>query len=177
MSSKQALIIKTPNRKRWGGLWLATTCVGALLMWNRGAKTSGSEILLIVAILLGLMALHRLLSYSVTTFLPGPTPKASQITCNFGLFSSTRELVFDDIEIMRRDKVLPYCQLYLFSSLDLIKKTANKVEIEKYESGQKHLPGLIIVDNVTKKECDAYVKAIWSLYDLEAEKNKDLDSV
>ena len=164
MNSKEPLIIKTPNRKRWGGLWFATTCVGAFMMWNKGAKTSGSEILLIVVILLALMTLHRLLSYSVTTFLPGPTPKASQAICNFGLFTSSRELVFDEIEIMRRDKVLPYCQLYVYSSLENIKKTASKVEVEKYESGQQHLPGLIIVDHVTKKECDAYVKAIWSFY-------------
>ena len=166
MTSKEPLVIKTPVRKRLGGLWLGAACGGAMLMWARGAKGSGSEILLVVAIILGLMAIHRLLSYTITTFLPGPVPKASRENCHFGVFASKDEVTFDELEILRRDNVLPYCQLYAYSSLEYLKKKPSKVEIEKYESGQLHLPGVIVVDHATKKECDRHIESIWRYYDL-----------
>jgi hypothetical protein len=166
MTSKEPLVIKTPIRKRLGGLWLGGACAGAFIVWSGGAKGSGSEILLIVAIILALMAFHRLLSSTVTTFLPGTTPRATRLNSHFGLFTSQEDVSFDELEILRRDNVLPYCQLYAYSSLEYMKKKVSKVEIEKYESGQQPLPGVIVVDHTTKKECDKHIQAIWRYYGL-----------
>ena len=172
MSEKKNLVITTPLRKRLGGLWLAFASYGAFWMHGGGHKGSGSEILLIVAILLMLIAVHRLLSYSVTVFIPGKVPKAKQVICHFGLFKSQNETEFDQVDILRRDNILPYCQLYAYSSMEFLKKKLRTHELEPYETNQKPLPGLVVVDHVTKKECEKHIESIWRLYDLWEEEKK-----
>ena len=56
MNNEEPLIIKTPVRKRLGGLWLAFAAGGALMMWSNGSKGSGSEILLTIVAILVIMA-------------------------------------------------------------------------------------------------------------------------
>ena len=172
MSNKEPLIIKTPFRKRLGGLWLAFAATGCFIMWNNGPSNSGGSILLVIVVILALLALHRLFSTSVTTFIPGKVPKAKQEIKHFGIFTANAEAEFDEIDILRRDNILPYCQLYCYSSLEYLKKKLRTHEYEVYEKEQKPLPGLVVVDNTTKKECERHIKNIWRFYDLWEEEEK-----
>ncbi len=166
MSREEPLIIRTPIRKRLGGLWLGFAAGGSLVMWSNGTKGSGSEILLTIAGILVVMAVYRILTYSVTEFMPGKVPTVSQVIKHFGIFTSLKSTEFDQIDILRRDNILPYCQLYAHSSIDYLKKTRKSHEVEDFESGRKQLPGIIVVDHTTKKECDKYIESIWRFYDL-----------
>ena len=173
MSEGKNLIILTPLRKRLGGLWLAFTSIGAFLLRESGHKGSGSEILLVVAILLMLIALHRLLSYTVTVFVSGKVPKARQTVCHFGLFKSETDTEFNEIDILRRDNILPYCQLYAYSSMELLKQKLRTHELEPFEKNQKPLPGIVVVDHTTKKECEKHIENIWRFYGLWEEEKEE----
>ena len=166
MNQEEKLVLRSPMRKQLGGLWVLFCGLGAFVMWANGLKSEGSEILLIMAIILFLMAIYRCLTYSVTVFLPGSVPTAKQLYCYFGLFKKEKEMDFDELEILRRDKFLPYCQLYAYSSLKYLKTKVSPEEFPKYEEGNLHSPGLVLGDHLTKKECETYIEKIWRYYDL-----------
>ena len=166
MNNKKNLVITSPLRKRLGGLWLTFVAGGMFVLRESGYKGSGSEILLVAAVILMLVALHRLLSMTVTVFIPGKTPTAKQVIRHFGLFKTEKKVDFDQLDILRRDNILPYCQLYAYCSIDYLKKKLRTHELEPYETNQKPLPGLIVVDHTTKKECEAHIEKIWRHYDL-----------
>ena len=166
MSNKKNLVIASPLRKRLGGLWLAFAASGLLYLRETGYKGSGSEILLVGGIILMVLALHWMLSLTVTVFVPGKVPTARKIVRHFGLFKTETVVDFDQVDILRRDNILPYCQLYAYSSLDYLKTKLRTDEMEPYEKNQKPLPGLVVVDHTTKKECEKHIENIWKLYDL-----------
>lgn len=166
MNQEKKLVLRSPLRKQLGGLWILACGIGAFVMWSNGLKKDGSEILLIMAALLFLMALHRCFTYSITVFQPGKVPTAKQLYCHFGVFKKEKEMDFDELEILRRDKFLPYCQLYAYSSLKYLKIKVPPADYTKYEEGKLHSPGLVLGDHLTKKECEAYIEKIWRYYDL-----------
>ena len=166
MSKEEKLVVRSPLRKQLGGFWLLGASFGCYVMWYQGLKGQGSEILLVVAILLALMGLYRCLSFSVTVFQPGNIPLGRQLKCHFGVFKTESSIEFNELEILRRDRMLPYCQLYAYSSLEYLKKKLKPVELEPFEKGEADLPGFVVVDHSTKKECDKLIEKIWRFYDL-----------
>ena len=166
MNQEEKLVLRSPLRKQLGGLWIMVCGIGALFMWSEGLKGEGSEILLIIAIILVVLALYRCLTYSITVFKPGNVPTAKQLMCHFGIFKKETEIDFDELDVLRRDNILPYCQLYAYSSLKYLKAKVSPEEYIKYEEGSLHSPGLVILDHSTKKECDKYIEQVWRYYDL-----------
>ena len=166
MNKVEKLIVRSPLRKQLGGFWLMSVAFGCYIMWYQGLKGEGSEILLIVACLMALMGLYRCFSYSVTVFQPGNIPKGRKLNFHFGVFKTESSIEFNELDILRRDRVLPYCQLYAYSSLEYLKKKLKPIELEPFENGSAELPGFIVVDHSTKKECDKLIEKIWRFYGL-----------
>ena len=128
MNQKEKLILRSPMRKQLGGLWILFCALGAFLMWQNGPKSEGSGILLFGAGALALLALYRCLTFSLTVFLPGKVPTARNVKAHFGIFKQEQEVDFDELEILRRDMFLPYCQLYAFSSPKYLKAKLKQID-------------------------------------------------
>ena len=168
MSEDKELIINSPKRKQYGGLWFIFSGIGCFLLWMNGNKTGGEGdlILLGVAIAIAVLGIYRLLTYSRTTFIKGKVPSAIKETYHFGYHKVVAQADFNEISLLRRENILPYCQLYAFASLDFLKTRMSPDELKSYESGSNELPGVIIIDHATKKECETLNEKIWRFYDL-----------
>ncbi|MCM8525642.1 MAG: hypothetical protein NE327_03930 [Lentisphaeraceae bacterium] len=166
MNQQEKLILRSPMRKQLGGLWILFCALGAFLMWQNGPKSEGSGILLFGAGALALLAMYRCLTFSLTVFLPGKVPTARNVKAHFGIFKQEQEVDFDELEILRRDMFLPYCQLYAFSSPKYLKAKLKPEEFAKYEDGTEQSPGMVIIDHSTKKECEKFTEQIWTYYGL-----------
>lgn len=167
MDSAKELVINSPKRKQYGGYWFIFSGIACFLMWYNSDKVGGGDkILLGLSIIIFVMGIHRVLTYSRTTFIPGNIPSALKETYHFGYYKIADQSDFNEISLLRRENLLPYCQLYAFSNIDFLKTRISPDELKAYETGAKQLPGLIIVDHTTKKECDALNEKIWRFYDL-----------
>lgn len=166
MSQEEKLVLRSPMRKQLGGLWILFCSVGAFVMWQNGLKSEGSGILLFAACVLGLMAVYRCFTYSLTVFKPGKVPTARHLKFHFGFIKNESEVDFDELEILRRDMFLPYCQLYAYSSMKYLEAKLPADEYKKYEEGALQSPGIVVIDHSTKKECEKFTEQIWSYYGL-----------
>ena len=166
MNQNEKLIVRSPRRKQFGGLWILFCAVGAFVMWDNGLKGSGSEILLGAAIVLTLLGLYRCLTYSITVFQPGKIPTGKQLKVHFGILKKEQTIDFDELDILRRDMFLPYCQLYAYSSKDYLKTKMSEEDIKAYEEGRIESPGFVVIDHSTKKECEKLIEKIWRYYGL-----------
>ena len=166
MSQTEKLVLRSPMRKQLGGLWILFCALGAFFMWQDGLKGEGSEILLFAAGALALMAVYRCFTYSLTIFKPGTVPTARHLKMHFGLFKNETEVDFDELEILRRDMFLPYCQLYAYSSLKYLESKLSAEEYKKYEEGLLQSPGVVVIDHSTKKECQKFIEQVWTYYGL-----------
>ena len=168
MSEENELIINSPKRKQYGGLWFIFSGIGCFFLWINGnrAEGAGDKILLIVAITITLLGVYRLLTYSKTTFIKGKIPSATKETYHFGYHKVVTEADFDKISLLRRENMLPYCQLYAFSTLEFLKTRMSPDELKPYEAGSMDLPGVIVIDHATKRECETLNEKIWRFYDL-----------
>ena len=165
-ASEKDLVINSPKRKQFGGFWYIASGIGCLAMWGINDKGSGSAILLGVSIALFLLGLHRLLTKSVTFIREGKIPLADKQTLHFGFYKVEESINFDEISLLRRENLLPYCQLYAYASLDYLKTRISPDELKLYETEQKHLPGVVITDHATKKECEELTEKVWRFYGL-----------
>ncbi len=145
MSESEQLIIRTPWRKQAGGIWLLVCALGGFFLWQDKADSSGANWLLVIIIFMLISGLYNLLTYSKTYFIKGEVPKAKQEKFHFGFLKKEILVEFDDLTILRRDNFLPYCQLYAFKK-------------------ESETTGLIIVEQCTKKECEAFISQIWNFY-------------
>lgn len=166
MKQEEKLVLRSPMRKQLGGLWILFCALGAFFMWQDGLKSEGSGILLLAAGVLGLMSLYRCLTYSLTVFKPGKIPTAFHIKFHFGVFKKELEVDFDELEILRRDMFLPYCQLYAYSSMKYLERKLPADEFKKYEDGSLDTPGIVVIDHSTKKECVKFIEQVWTYYGL-----------
>jgi len=165
---QQPLVVQTPGRKRLGGLWLFLMAIPCIAMWNSGVKNlegGGSNILLMVAIVLALLGLYKMLSFTKTVFLAGD-PRAEQTQYHFGYFKNTSAVTFDKLDLLRRDKLLPYCQVYAYVSMEKLAEKLSAKEMEVYQKNQQPLPGVVVVDHTTKKDCLKLIENIWRYYGL-----------
>ena len=165
-NTKEPLVIYTPIRKRLGGLWLMLMGGLCLAMWNSGVKGAekSSYILPGIAFFLLLLGLYKLLSFNKTLFHSGEM-RVEQQQMHFGFYQKNLQMNFDKIDLLKRDSLLPYCQIYAYTSMEKLAESTSRQEMEVYEKDLKPLPGVVVVDHTTKKECLKLIEKIWRFYD------------
>lgn len=166
MSKEKELVITSPKRKQLGGFWFIFSGIGCFFLWLDGNKTGGDKILLGVAGIIFLMGVYRVFTHYKTTFISGKVPSVTKETYHFGFHKKVAQADFNEISLLRRENILPYCQLYAFSSLEFLKTRMSPDELRPYESGGQDLPGVVIIDHATKKECERFNEKIWRFYDM-----------
>jgi hypothetical protein len=165
MSTSEDMVVHSPKRKQLGGLWFLFVAISILLFWANQEKEKGTVILFILGAVIFLLGLYRLLTVQTVTFFHG-SPNVEVVTKHFGFMKSSQSAEFDDISLLRRDNLLPFCQLYAYMTLNGLKKKLSESEYAVYEKEQRALPGLIIIDNATKKECEELLVKVWRFYGL-----------
>ena len=165
-NEQESFVVQTPRRKRLGGLWLILMAVPCVAMWNSDVKSAdSSNILLFVAGILVLLGIYKIMSYTRTVFLAGE-PRAEQSQYHFGFFKKVLAVKFDKLDLLRRDKLLPYCQVYAYTSMERLAESLSPAEMEVYQKNQHDLPGIVVVDHTTKKDCLKLIEDIWRFYGL-----------
>jgi hypothetical protein len=163
-SDDNDLVIHSSRTKQLGGLWYLASSFACFALWFNGEKSSGAYLLFGLSLVIFLMGIYRVLTKSVTVIRAGEIPRADKQTLHFGFYKVNQSADFDKITVLRRENLLPYCQLFAYSSLEYLKTRLSPDELRLYEAEQKHLPGLIIADHITKKECDSLNEKVWRLY-------------
>lgn len=166
MSQQQkSFVVRTPLRKQLGGLWLLVAAAACFILWDQGLKGSGSGILAAIGGILVLLGLYRLLSFDVSVFKSGE-PRLEKFSYHFGFIKKVDSAHFDKLELLRRDALLPYCQLYAYCSKEKLAEELSDEALALYEKKHAVLPGLVVVDHTSKKDCLKLIEAIWRFYGL-----------
>lgn len=160
------LVFHSHKRKQFGGVWFIASAIGAYAMWATGGEGGGTWILFGVATAMLIMGVHRLTTKSVAVFKKGKIPSVEKTTKHFGIHEVKEAVDFDEISVLRRENLLPYCQLYAFASLKFLETRVTAEELADYKEERKILPGVIFIDHSTKAECDSMNEKIWRFYGL-----------
>ena len=164
-NTKECFVVRSPRRKQIGGIWMIAIAVGSWAMWSNKVDSPEPDLLFGLGCVSFLLGIYRCLSFSTSIF----KRDVQEVECHsyhFGIFKKVKSSSFDKVDILRRDALLPYCQLYAYNSKEKLRETLSAEEMKAYDNEHTPLPGLVILDQANKKECEKAIENIWRFYGL-----------
>ena len=161
---KEFFVVRSPLRKQLGALWLVFIAVACWMMWSSKSTNPQPDLLFGVACASFLIGVYRCSTFSSCTF-RRDVQEAEVHTYHFGFLKKVKTSTFDKVDILRRDAVLPYCQIYAYESKGKLSESLSAEEMKKYDDDRIALPGVVVVDHTQKKDCEKIIENIWRFYD------------